>query len=77
MSKKIKNYQKNLNVKLKLIQEKALQQIINIYRTILTKILQIKTNTILIDIYLRKLIQKLITNINLRKLNKIIATTMR
>jgi len=29
-----------------------------------------KTNTILIDIYLRKLIQRLITNINLQELNQ-------
>jgi len=65
MLKRIKSYRKNLNVKLRLIQKKALRQIINVYRTILTKILQIKTNIILINIYLRKLIQKLITNINL------------
>jgi len=65
-----------LNVKLKSIQEKALRQIINIYRTILTKILQIETNTISINIYLYKLIQKSITNINLQKSNKIITTTM-
>jgi len=62
---------------LRLIQEKALQQIINIYWAILTKVLQIKTNTISINIYLRKLIQKSITNINLRKSNKVITTTMR
>jgi len=66
-----------LNVKLKLIQKKALRQIINVYRTILTKILQIKINIISINIYLRKLIQKLITNINLQELSKVIAITMR
>jgi len=66
-----------LNVKLKLIQEKALRQIIEVYRTTLTKVLQVKTNTILINIYLRKLIQKSITNIDLRELNKIITITMR
>jgi len=54
-----------------------LRQIISVYRTTLTKILQIETNTILINIYLRKLIQRLITNINLQELNKFIATTMR
>jgi len=45
------------------------------YKTTLTKILQVKTNTILIDVYLNKLIQKLITNINAKKLNLIIETT--
>jgi len=66
-----------LNVKLKLIQKKALRQIIDVYRTILTKILQIKIKIILINIYLRKLIQKLIININLQELSKVISTTMR
>ena len=54
-----------------------MQQINNVYWVILIKILQIKTNITLINIYLRKLIQRLITNINLQKLNKVIATTIR
>jgi len=56
MSKKIKKYRKNLDVKLKLIQRKMLRQIIDVYRTILTKTLQVKINTILINIHLRKLV---------------------
>jgi len=64
MSKKMKSYRKDLNVKLKLIQKKALQQVIDVYRTTSTKILQVKTNITLINIYLRKLIQRSITNMN-------------
>jgi len=38
------------------IQERALQQIINVYHVTSTKILQIEINTALIDIHLQKLI---------------------
>ena len=48
---------------MRFIQEKILKQITEIYKTISTKILQIKINIILIDIYLSKLIQKSIINI--------------
>ncbi len=71
--KKIKKYKKRLNAKLKFIQEKILKQITKIYKTMSTKILQIKINTTLINIYLSKLIQKSITNIKLYIINTIIA----
>ncbi len=73
--KEIKNYKKRLNTKLKSIQEKMLKQITKIYKTILTKILQIKINTILINIYLSKLIQKSITNIKSYIANIVITKT--
>ncbi len=75
--KEIKNYKKKLNTKLRFIQEKALRQITRIYKAILTKILQVKINTILIDIYLSKLTQKSITNIKSHIANVVIAKTMR
>jgi len=61
---------------LKSIQEKALKQITKIYKAISTKILQIKINTMSIDVYLSKLIQKLITNIKSRIANIVIAKTI-
>ncbi len=54
-----------------------LKQITKIYKATLTKILQIKINTILINIYLSKLIQKSIINIKLHIANIVIAKTMR
>jgi len=53
-----------------------LWQIIDVYHVISTKILQIEINTTLIDIYLWKLIQKSIININFWKLNEVIETMM-
>jgi len=46
------------------------------YKAILTKTLQIEINIASIDIYLRKFIQRLITNIESRMLNAIIVTTI-
>jgi len=51
-SQRMKDHWKSLNVKLKSVQERALQQIIDIYHVILTKILQMKINMMLIDIHL-------------------------
>ena len=73
---RMKNYWKDLNIKLKSVQERVLQQIINIYHATLTKILQIKINIMLINIYLQKLIQKSIININFQKSNKVIEIIM-
>jgi len=53
-----------------------LKQITKIHKTISIEILQIKINIILIDIYLSKLTQKLITNIKLRIANDVIAKTI-
>ncbi len=76
-SQRVKDHWKSLNVKLKSVQEKALWQIINIYHATLTKILQMKINMTLINIYLWKLIQRLITNMNFRKLSEVIEMIMR
>ena len=54
-----------------------LKQITKTYKTISIRILQIKINTILIDIYLSKLTQKSITNIKLYIANIVITKTMR
>ncbi len=51
-SQKMKDHWKNLNIKLKSMQERALQQIINVYHVTLTKILQMKINMMSIDIHL-------------------------
>ncbi len=51
-SQRVKDHQKSLNIKLKSVQERALQQIINIYHATLTETLQMKINTISIDIHL-------------------------
>ncbi len=72
----MKDHQKSLNIKLKSMQEKALQQIINVYHVTLVKTLQIKINMTLINIHLQKLIQRSIININFWKLDEIIKMTM-
>ncbi len=77
MSQKVKNHWKDLNIKLKSIQEKALQQIIDVYCVTSTKILQIEINTVLINIHLQKLIQKSIMNMNSWKSDEIIKIMMR
>ncbi len=76
-SQKVKDYWKSLNVKLRSVQEKALQQIIDVYHVTSTEILQVKINTTLINIHLWKLIQRLITNMNSWKSDEVIKTTMR
>ncbi len=75
-SQRVKDHQKNLNVKLKSMQERTLWQIINIYHAISTKILQMKINMMLIDIHLSKLIQRLIINMNSWKSDEVIEMTM-
>ncbi len=62
MLQRVKNHWKDLNIKLKSVQERALQQIIDVYCVISTETLQIEINTALINIHLQKLIQKLIMN---------------
>ena len=64
MSQRVKNHWKDLNIKLKLVQERTLWQIINVYHVISTETLQIEINTASINIHLWKLIQKLIMNMN-------------
>ncbi len=56
MSQRVKSHWKDLNIKLKSVQERALWQIIDIYCVTSTKILQIEINTASINIHLRKLI---------------------
>ncbi len=76
ISQKVKNHQKSLSIKLRLVQERTLWQIINVYHATLTKILQIKINMMSINIHLWKLIQKLIINMNSWKSDEVIEITM-
>ncbi len=76
MSQRVKNHCKDLNIKLKSVQERALQQIINVYHAISTETLQIETNTASIDIHLWKLIQKSIMNMNSWKSDEVIEMMM-
>ncbi len=76
MSQKVKSHWKDLNIKLKSVQERALQQIINVYHVISTETLQIEINTALINIHLQKLIQKSIMNMNFQKSDKVIEMMM-
>ncbi len=75
-SQRIKDHRKSLNIKLRSVQERALQQIINVYHVTSTETLQMKTNMTLIDIHLWKLIQRSITNMNSWKSDKVIKTTV-
>ncbi len=76
-SQRMKNHQKSLNVKLRSVQERALWQIINIYHATSIETLQMKTNMMLINIHLWKLIQKSIINMNSWKSSEVIEMTMR
>ena len=71
-SQRVKDHQKNLNIKLKSMQERALQQIIDVYWVISTETLQMKINMTSINIHLWKLIQRLITNMNSQKSDEVI-----
>ena len=76
-SQRMKDHWKSLNIKLRSVQERALQQIIDVYHVTSTETLQIKINMMLIDIHLWKLIQKLIINMNSWKLSEVIEMTVR
>ncbi len=76
-SQEVKNHWKDLNVKLRSVQEKALWQIINVYHVTLMKALQVEINTALIDIHLRKLIQRSIINMNAWKSDEVIEAMIR
>ncbi len=76
-SQRIKDHRKNLNVKLKSVQERALWQIIDVYHATSTETLQMKINTTLINIHLWKLIQRSITNMNSQKSDEVIKIIIR
>ena len=76
MLQRMKNHWKNLNIKLRSVQEKVLWQIINVYYATLIKTLQIEINTMLINIHLQKLIQRSIININFQKSDEVIDMMM-
>ncbi len=75
-SQRVKDHQKNLSIKLKSVQERTLQQIIDVYHVTSTETLQMKINMTSIDIHLRKLIQRLIINMNSWKSDEVIEITM-
>ncbi len=75
-SQRVKYYWKSLNIKLKSMSERVLQQIINVYHVTSTEILQMKINMTSINIHLQKLIQRLIINMNFQKLSEVIEITM-
>ncbi len=77
MLQKMKSHWKDLNIKLKSVQERALQQIINVYHVISTETLQIEIYTASINIHLWKLIQKSIMNMNSWKSGEVIEMMMR
>ncbi len=77
MSQRMKSHWKDLNVKLRSVQERALRQIIKVYHATSTEILQIEINTASINIHLRKLIQKSIMNMNFQKSDEVIEMMMR
>ncbi len=76
MLQRMKSHWKDLNVKLRSVQERALWQIINVYHATLTKTIQIEINTALIDNHLQKLIQKSIMNMNFWKSDEVIEMIM-
>jgi len=75
-SQRVKDHWKNLNIKLRSMQERTLWQIIDVYHVTSTKTLQIKINMTSINIHLWKLIQRSITNMNSWKSDEVIEMTM-
>ena len=61
---------------MQLIKNYALRHITNIYKTIFTKVLQVKINIFFINIYFEKLIQRLVIIINIQELSKTINATI-
>jgi hypothetical protein len=61
---------------LQLIKNYALRHITNLYKTIFTKVLQVKINIFFINIYFEKLIQRLVIIINIQELSKTINATI-
>ena len=50
---------------------------INAYKTIATKTLKMRIHVFFIDVYLKKLLQNLVVNINIKRLINVINTTMK
>ena len=76
-SSNIKNNQKKIVFKLKIIQKKILRQVINVYKTIATKTLKIKIHISFINVHLKKLLQNSIVNMNAKRLINVINTTIK
>ena len=73
----IKNNWKEVVFKLKTIQKRILQRIVDVYKMTTTKILKIKTHVLLINIYLENLLQSSIININIKRLISVVDTTIK
>lgn len=73
----IKGHRKGLNAKLRSTQGKALRQATGAYKATPTEALQVETNIAPIDIHLKKLVQRSITNMDSRKSGEIIEKAVR
>ena len=76
MSSEIKNNRKKIIFKLKVIQERILRRLIEIYKITATKTLKIKIYVFFINIHLKRLLQNLIINMNAKRLINAVETTM-
>jgi len=77
MPQGVKGHRKGLNAKLRSVQGRALRQITGAYRATSTEALQVETNTAPIDIHLRKLVQRSITNMDSRKSGEVVEAAVR
>lgn len=75
--KGVKGHKKGLNAKLRSIQGKALRQVTGAYKATPTEALQVETNTAPIDIHLRKLTQRSITNMESHTAGAVIEKAVR
>ena len=62
---------------MKIIKKKILRRVIDVYKTIATKILKMKTYVLFINVHLKKLLQNSIVNMNARCLINVINTMMK
>ena len=76
-SSNIKNSRKEIVFKFKVIQEKILRRVIDVYKTIATKTLKMKTYVSFINVHLKKLLQNSIVNMNIKCSINVINTTIK
>ena len=76
LSFKVKDNWKKIIFKLKIIQEKILRRLVDAYKIIATKTLKIEIYVLFINIHLKRLLQNLIINMNVKRSINAVETTM-
>ena len=72
----VKDSRKKIIFKLKIIQRRALRRFIEVYKITTTKTLKIKIYVLFINIYLKRLLQSSIVNMNVKRSINAVETTV-